>query len=269
MSSKQVVKAAINSAVSQGMISAKTAKDILEPLDDIAAAGAGGVDVDSIDSEDATLVAVVIDASDSMSPYQSAVIDAYNKHFLAPLQKAKNADSIYVTTWVFSSIGSPQGDCRLVHGYKPVKDVQKLDKNVYSPNGMTPLNKAVHHAITGMVGYGQQLRDAGTNTKCIVVVLSDGEENSSGAGFSNTMIKRVSEDLLKQEIYILSYAFFGDESKGKQYADNIGFPDRHRINASLTDAEIRRIFGTVSASVISASQSSVSSSGLSSNAFFV
>lgn len=270
VASKQSVAASIHSAVSQGMISATAAESLLEPLDDIAAAGATGVNVDEIDSEDATLVAVIIDASGSMYAHQKSVIEAYNEHFLKPLRGAKNAESIYVTAWIFSSMGSDRSQfCRLVHGYKPVKQADELNESVYAPNGGTPLNMAVHRALTGLVSYGQTLRDAGTNTKCIVVVLSDGEENDSGQKFSAASVRRLSEDLLKQEIYVLSYAYFGPESEGKKYASNIGFPERHQINAGLSDSEIRRIFGTVSSSVISASQTNVSAAGLSTNAFFV
>lgn len=268
MSSKQAVVGSIQSAVSQGMISAEAADALLEPLDDIAIAGCAGVGTEEIDSEEATLVAVVIDASSSMFSFRDAVINSYNDHFLKPLQGAKNADSIFVTTWVFSGMDRQQEKCRLIHGYKPVKQCPKLDNAHYDPNGSTPLNMAVSKAITGLVSYGQTLRDSGTNTKCIVVVLSDGEENSSGNKYTSASIRRLSEDLLKQEIYVLSYVFFGDESEAAKYATAIGFPDRHRITASLSDSEIRRIFGTISSSVISASQSQVSAAGLSSNAFF-
>lgn len=267
--SQQSVQASIASAVSQSQIGAQAAQLLLEPLDDIAAAGATGVDVDDIDSEEATLVAVVIDASASMSSFQRSVIDAYNDHFLRPLRAAKNADSIYVTSWIFSAQGSHANYCRLLHGYKPVADADELDASAYDPDGGTPLNMAVHRAMTGLVSYGQTLRDAGTNTKCIVVVLTDGEENASGAKFTSAMVKRLSTELLKQETYVLAYGFFGDEADAAKYAAQIGFPDRHRITASLSDSEIRRIFGVVSASVISTSQSNVSANGLSNNAFFV
>lgn len=270
MNSQQTVSASIQSAASQKMISAATAEVLLEPLDDIAAAGAQGVTADQIDAEEATIVALVLDASESMSRHRQAVIDSYNEHFLKPLRGAKQADRIYVTTWVFSAEGTPDNYCRLVHGYRPVKDADKLTPAIYAPGGATPLNMALHRAITGMVAYGQTLRDAGTATKCIVVVFSDGEENASGAKFSTAKIRRLSEDLLKQEVYVLSYCFFGNDQDAVKYSNDIGFPSQHRLPSdnSKTDSEIRRIFGTVSASVISASQAVVSASGLSNNAFF-
>ncbi len=267
--SKQSVKETIASAISQNQISVQAANVILEDIDDVALAGANGVDIDDIDSEEVTLVACVIDASYSMEPFQKDVIEAYNDSFLKALAGAQNADSILVETWIFSSHrGSGNDRCRLVHGYRPVNECDPLNESIYAPDGGTPLNEAVHKALTGMVAYGQTLRDGGTRTKCIVVVLSDGEENTSPHSLTNAKIAMLSKDLLKQEIYILSYAYFGNEAEGDDYASRIGFPSQHRLTAGQEKSEIRRMFGTVSASVISASQAAVSAKGLSANAFF-
>ena len=277
MSSKQIVSAAdaaesIESAISQNQISAEvgqTLKSALESgntdFDDAALSGCQGVDIDDIDSEDVTLVACVIDASGSMYSNRKSVIDAYNQQFLQPLQGAKNARSILVTTWIFSS-GTGGQDCRLLHGYTPIPECKPLTEKSYDPNGGTPLFDAVSHAQTGIVAYGQTLRDGGTRTKCIIVVLSDGENNDSQT--TATAIRRISKELMSQEIYVLSYIFFGIQSQGDGVAKEIGFPPHHRLTAGLNDSEIRRVFGAVSASVISTSQAKVSAQSLSANAFF-
>ena len=106
----------------------------------------------------------------------------------------------------------------------------------------------------------------GVRVKSIVVVLSDGWENASHVG--KTKVKQLAQDVLKSQEFVLAYVFFGDESEGDEAADDIGFPRHHRLTASLDGAGIRRVFGTVSASVISTSQTQVSSGSLSSNAFF-
>ena len=260
------VVAAINSAVSQNQISAGAGSTLLESLDPIALGGCAGLGIDDIDSEEVTLVACVIDASSSMSAHRSAVIKSYNKQFLKPLQGAKNANDILVETWIFNTDGSPENWVQLLHGFTPVKDCDQLSNTNYKPSGCTPLYDAVNKAQTGIMAYGQTLRDGGTRTKCILVVISDGWENSSN--ISAAKVQKVSKDLLKQEIYVLSYVFFGPDQDAKTIASKIGFPDHHRLTGQMTDSEIRDIFGTVSASVISASQTKVSSTGLSSNPFF-
>jgi Mg-chelatase subunit ChlD len=259
------VKSVLSQAVSTNRISAATAEMMEEQLDEIAQAGCAGIDIDDLDSEENTLVSVCIDASGSMWNFRQAVIDAYNQKFLAPLQKARNAKSILVSTWLFS--GEGKNACRLLHGYTPIPQCQQLTNQSYNPNGSTPLYEAVQKSFIGIVSYGQTLIQAGSRVKHIIVVLSDGEENSSNRSITATKLKKQANDLLKTEQFVLSYIFFGPETQGDSIANTIGFPSHHRNKAGLTDSEIRRIFGEVSASVITTSQSRIAS--VSANAFFV
>lgn len=263
--SVQTVTDTLQNAVSQNQISPATAKSMIDQLDPIALAGCAGISIDDLDSEENTLVTVVIDASASMYSYRQAVIDAYNDAFLAPLQGAKNAESILASCWIFSGGGTDA--CRLLHGYTPVSQCPKLDESAYDPDSSTPLWEAVQKAMLGIVSYGLTLAQAGSRVKHIVIVLSDGGENSSKRGITSPSLQAQSADLIKQETFVLSYVFFGDEQEGEQYADEIGFPPQHRIPAGLSASEIRRILGEASASVISTSQGQIGKN-ISANAFF-
>ena len=262
--SQASVSSTLTNAVSAGIISSQSQQAIATELDDIAIAGCGGVDIDDIDSEEVTLVTVIIDASSSMYPYASDVLAQYKDQFLDPLRGAKNADSILVSVWVFSDDGGDK--VRLVHGYVPVPDCKDLTSADYNPSGMTPLRDAVMKGVIGLVTYGQTLRDNGTRTKSIVLVLSDGAENCSRV--SGVKVKRLSDDVLRAQEFVLSYIFFGEESEGDKAAKDIGFPAHHRLTDSLDPSGIRRVFRTVSASVISTSQSVVSAASISANPFF-
>lgn len=272
--SQQSVQVALANAASAGIISVQTSKAMISELDDIALAGCDGISIDAIDSEEVTLVSVIIDASGSMSQHRNAVIKSYNESFLGPMRKAKNADSILVSLWVFSEVGDPSKLVRLIHSYLPVSQCPDLTASDYDPDGMTPLNQAVYSGEMGQVAYGQTLRDNGTRTKNIILVLSDGFENASKIPVSK--VRTMSSDLLNRQEFVLSYVYFGDPSKsdddneaeGDKMAAEIGFPKRHRLTVGKTDADIRRLFGTCSASVISASQTKVSAGTLSSNPFF-
>ena len=263
--SQTEVAASIQSAVSQGEITAATAANIIDDIDDIGLAAATGAPLDELDSEEVTLAVVMLDASYSMHLHRDDVIRGYNEQLLRPLLATRNKESIFLSTWVFSSIGARKDNCRLLHGFQPVSQCPQLDATIYDPDGGTPMWDAVHYGLGGLVSYGQQLRDAGARTKCIAVVLSDGQNNDSQIPASQ--LRNLSKDLLAKETYVLSYAYFGDESEGDNYAEEIGFPTQHRITASLNDTEIRRIFREVSSSVISTSQAQVST-GLSANTFF-
>lgn len=262
--SQTSVSSTLTNAVSAGIISSQSQQAIATELDDIAIAGCAGVDIDDIDSEEVTLVTVIIDASSSMTPFASDVLEQYREQFLEPLQRAKNAESLLVSVLVFSDDGGEK--VRLIHGYTPIPDCKPLTSTDYNPSGMTPLRDAIMKGITGLVNYGQTLRDNGTRTKSIVLVLSDGWDNASRV--SGAKVKRLSEDVLRAQEFVLSYIFFGDQSEGDDAAKKIGFPPHHRLTGNLDPAGIRRVFGAVSASVISTSQSVVSAASISSNPFF-
>lgn len=262
--SQQSVSASLASAVSGGIISSQSLSAIETELDDIALAGCEGVDIDDIDSEEVTLVVVAIDASGSMHEHANDVIKAYQEQFLKSLQAAKNAESILVSTLIFSASGID--NVRLVHGYTPVSQCPELTPDIYSPEGGTPLYDAVWNALTGLVAYGQNLRDNGTRTKSIVCVLSDGFENSSR--ISASKVRQLAGDVLRQQEFVLSYVFFGEQSAGDTAAREIGFPSHHRLTENLDGSGIRRVFGQVSASVITTSQAVVSAGAISANPFF-
>jgi len=257
----------IKNAVSAGQISQNVADGLLERVDAIALAGCKGVQIADLDSEENTLVSVLLDASGSMLSVAGTVIDGYNNHFLRPLKSAKNSRSILSSLWVFSDDYSSTEKTRLIHGFTPIPDCPLLSKKEYSPDGQTPLYEAIDKAITGLVSYSQTLIDAGSRVKRIFVLFSDGAENASNRKYTANKIKDASTDLLNAENTILSYVFFGNQNEANDIAEKIGFPSHHRLTDQMDDSAIRRVFGQVSASVISASKSAISAN-ISANAFF-
>ncbi len=263
--SEGIVETVLANAASAGIVSTESQQVIATQFDDIALAGCDGVDAEDIDSEEVTLVCVTIDASYSMDSHRNEVIKSYNEMFLRPLQGAKNKESILVSLWVFSAETGEY--VRLVHGYTPVADCPQLTPSDYAPDGGTPLNDAAHRGMSGLLLYGQTLRDSGTRTKSIMVVMSDGEENSSK--LPATKVRTLSEDVLRSQEFVLSYIFFGSEADGDKYAKKLGFPPQHRLTSDLDDSGIRRVMRQVSASVITTSQTKVSAGSISQNAFFL
>lgn len=218
---------------------------LVDNLDAVALAGCSGADLDQINTDDVTLVAVVLDASSSMEGVRRDVIAGFNV-MLDTFQGSRQADSILLSAWSFDNTA------RLHFSYTPVPLVNNLTEVEYRPSGSTALYDTLLHVMTGLVAYGQSLRNNGVRTRCIIVVFSDGADNESRATASQ--VRTVSESLLAQEIYTLAYAGFGSTNL-RQVAGEIGFPSI--ITGSNTPSEIRRIFKQVSASVIRASQTTV------------
>ncbi len=241
-----------SSAVTNQDLDATASLVLVDNLDAVALAGCNGVDIDDISSDDVTLVAVALDESSSMSGERQAVIDGFNQ-MLKALQDSRQADSILLSTWTFST--AP----KLAFSYTPVPKIAPLTLNDYNPNGGTALYDTLLDVMTGLVAYGQMLRDNGVRTRCVIVTISDGEDNSSRV--ASTQVRTVSNALVAQETYTLAYVGVGSANL-RQIADEVGFPAVLTVNASAS--EIRRTFQQVSASIIRSNQA-----GFASNGFFI
>ena len=218
-------------------------------------ATAVGTPLDQLASADVTLAMNIIDMSGSMYPHAKGLMRAYNDDYLTAMSASPAADDILVSTILFNDAVRP------LHGYVPLEDAVRLTNQTYDPDYTTALYDAVAGGMTNMVLYAQQLRQSGVSVQCIVMVYSDGEDNTSSQRAAD--VKRAAEDLLKQEMYTLVFVGFGlkkqigfkgtnGRSPAQQIADSIGFPIA--LDAGLSPAELSRIFRMASMSAVQVSQ---------------
>jgi hypothetical protein len=255
MNDQDNVRDLFDEAVDDGH-DAKASQVMVANLDTVALAGCAGTEIDLIPTDEVTLVVFVHDGSGSMSGDEQAVITAY-KEVIDAFKGSKTADSILVSDWIFNT------QRNLAHGFVPVAQVPDF-ASAYHTMGGTALYDTVLAALTGLVAYGQQLRSNGVRTKNVVIVFSDGEDNSSHKDRDGSQTRQVAKALLDQETFILAYVGFtngtvAEENYVRRLADVIGFTDV--ITAKTGASGIRKIFQQVSASVIRASQNKVSSGG--------
>lgn len=241
-------------AQSQGGMSVNATDILVANLNAGTMMAATGAGVDDLAGDEVTLFCIVCDKTGSMKTHRDDVISAYND-MLQALSDSKASDSILMSTILFNTNSSVR------HGYLPLPDVPQLDRASYDPEDMTALNDATIDAFTGVVAYGQSLRNAGIRTKIVVVVISDGADNVSR--HTAAAVKTVADDLIKQEIYTLAFIYFG--SDGQDVAKTMGFPAENVFTTTASASEIRRALNTVSKSVIRASQTQI---GTQSGGFF-
>ncbi len=237
-----------------GGLSRQSVDLLVQNLDGQTGLGCVGAQVDDLNTDDVTLLAVLLDESGSMAGVRDDVIDAFNQMMRA-LHDSKAKDSILVSVWKFEH--TP----KLLYGYTPIDAVKDLTRNDYAPNGGTALYDATMDCFTGIVAYGQDLRNNGIRTRCIVVVVSDGADNTSG--HTAASVRTVAQDLLKQEFYTLAFVGFGSPSDFQQIAASMGFPSV--LTTGNSAKEIRQALNLVSGSIIKASQAKVQPTG---NNFF-
>jgi len=223
-----------------------------------------GIPLDELTSSEVTLAMNIIDMSGSMTHHADDLMRAYNDNYLAAMTNSLAADDILVSTILFND------DVKLLHGYVGIDDAIRLSHSEYDPYGCTALYDAVAGGLSNMVIYAQQLRQSGVMVRCIVIVYSDGEDNSSHQRARD--VARTAKELLKQEIYTLAYVGFvpgankatmGFNTKGsinpaqakvQKLADEIGFTEA--LTAGLNQDALRHIFHMVSMSTVHVSQSS-------------
>ena len=117
-------------------------------------------------------VAMVLDKSGSMAVVRGAVIDGYNG-YLEELREADRANGSQTRFWL--TLFDTQFE--QVWAGKRLDTVPPLDLDHYNPDGMTALYDAIAHTI---LETDRNLSQAGdVEMKVLVVVLTDGAENSS------------------------------------------------------------------------------------------
>lgn len=245
---------ALFQASQQNGMSHQSVDLMVQNLDGQAGLGCVGAQVDDLNTDDVTLLSVILDQSSSMSSVRNDVIDAFNEMSRA-LSDSKAAESILMSAWAFDN------DSKLLFSYTPIDQVKDLTSKDYAPSGATALYDATMDGFTGIVAYGQDLRNNGIRTRSIVVVISDGGDNVSSHTASS--VKTVAQDLLRQEIYTLAFVGLGDEGYFRQIATDMGFPEV--LTTSNTASEIRRALNMISGSVIRTSQGMIAPN---SNSFF-
>ena len=118
---------------------------------------------------DATEIVVVLDKSGSMAATKDDVIGGFNRF----LEDQKRLPGECALTMVMFDQGYElKPAC-------PVRDVQPLSDKTYVPGGMTALLDAVGKAVTETGRRLAELEESQRPDKVLVVVITDGEENSS------------------------------------------------------------------------------------------
>jgi len=237
-----------SSAAAGGTISPQSSTLLTGHLGNIVIAGAAGTDAENIMASDVTLITVLLDRSSSIGHrrLEAAIRDGHEL-LLDSLGESKEQDSILLALWLFNH------DQEVVHSYVPVPDATRLDKKNYRSSGTTRLYDTYCDALAANVAYAQQLRDAGTPCRSVVVVITDGEDTTSTRGASDCA--RLSRDLLASEQFVLAFVGVGDDVDFRQVALSMGVPDGCiEVQKSATPQALRRVFQMVSQSALRASQ---------------
>lgn len=117
-----------------------------------------------------TAIAVIIDASGSMAGLTNDTIGNFNS-FLND-QKAIPGEAVF-------SLCTFNTACQMVHDFVPLHGVEELNNKTYRASGGTALLDAMGTTIDAMGAKLAAMPEHERPSKVIVLVITDGEENSS------------------------------------------------------------------------------------------
>jgi hypothetical protein len=127
-----------------------------------------------------TLVTFVLDRSSSMKVCWDSTIEAFNG-FVDGLRDTPQIDFTLVQFDHYMHAMDLNKVCVAV----PIKDAPKLDRENYVPRGSTPLIEAAYTVIKAVEA---SLLDKPKDTKVVVCIQTDGEENRSSPEYSWEML---------------------------------------------------------------------------------
>jgi uncharacterized protein YegL len=195
---------------------------------------------------DETINAVfVIDTSYSVSNYVSDLNHAFND-FIQSMQKSHVADKLFVSIIEFSE------KITVTSGFRPVSSIPVMD---FSKNlgGWTSLYDASLTGLKNALDYRENLQNSGVETKTLLFVITDGEDNSSKnpASKVKTLIEKLKND--EHNAFSFTSVLFGvgDQINFEKAQKAMGIEHLAKIGA--TGQEIKKMIGFISQSISSVS----------------
>ena len=139
-----------------------------------------------------TLATIVEDASGSVSGFAADLEQAIKTIYKA-MDKSPHKDNLMLRLTQFND------NLKELHGFKLLGSIQESDyDNILSIGGMTALFDAVDESIQTTSTYGKQLTAQNFLVNAIIVVVTDGQ-NNSGNIYDPAQIKKALEEARKSE----------------------------------------------------------------------
>lgn len=200
-----------------------------------------------------TLATVVMDASSSVDSFAPQLEQALKTIFKA-CEKSPRRDNLMLRLTQFSS------SLKELHGFKLLGSIVEKDyDNVLQIGGMTALYDSVDEAIQATATYGKQLTAQDFLVNAIVVVVTDGE-NNSGNIFDAGVVKKAVQAARRAEnlesILLILVGVTNDDVTLNSYLQTVkddgGF-DQYVSIGKATPGKIAKLAEFVSQSISSTS----------------
>ena len=179
----------------------------------------------------------ILDRSGSMTGLAADTIGGFNS--LIDQQKKESGEA-FVTTVLFDD------EYIVLHDHVNIKDVNPMTTKEYFPRGMTALMDAVGKTINRIGERLSNTDEAERPEKVMVVITTDGYENSSKE-FTSGDVKRMIEH--QREKYSWVFMFLGANMDAASEAKKIGIDSQLARTYTNSHVGVGTVYNAVSASM--------------------
>ena len=189
---------------------------------------------------DMTLIGFVLDKSASMSDQREAATMGFN-HFVKQIRDCGKPAKLTLTLF--------DTEFRIVHDNVDLQTVPDMAYGDYVPDGLTALYDAVGHCVAAMERELSKYAKART----VVVVMTDGDENSSRE-FSHEAVRRLISSKEAQGNW--SFVYLSSALDGWRHAQSMGIAAGNTVQYSTSTTS-----GTICAAAMSTTRYLLSREG--------
>lgn len=183
-------------------------------------------------------IVFVLDRSGSMSGLEKDTIGGYNS-FLN--QQKQSGTKAVISTVLFDH------EIQILHDRLPISDINELTAKDYQPRGCTALLDAVGGSVSHIYKLHKKLAAADRPSKTIIVIITDGYENSS----KNYTYKKVKDMLSKrQEKDGWEFVFLGANIDAAAEAESFGISRKRAVNYKADSEGTLKNFEMLSAAMV-------------------
>lgn len=173
-----------------------------------------------------TEIAIVIDKSGSMGSLVKDTLGGYNTFI--EKQKALPGDAS-VTLVLFDT------DIKTIYESVDIKNVKELTTKEYFADGLTALNDAIGLTIDSLGKRLDATAEENRPEKVVVVIMTDGEENSSNR-YTNDKIKEMVEH--QKNKYSWEFCFLGANIDSFAVGGSYGISNNINYSASVVGTKL-------------------------------
>lgn len=185
-----------------------------------------------------TEIVFILDKSGSMSGQEKDTIGGYNSF----LKRQKEVEGEAVVSTVLFSHYS-----QVIHDRVPIEKIEPMTEAQYQTDGSTALLDAIGGAIHHIGNVQKYARDEDRPEKTIIVITTDGEENSSSK-YTYPKIKKIIEHQMKK--YGWEFVFLGANIDAIREASKIGIRANRAVRYECDGVGTMLNFETMSEAVV-------------------